>query len=320
MILSVKMIIWLSLITLFSLLLASAVHYMLTKPVVRSIQLLVKHTHEMEKVRFDQTLPVEGPLEIKELANRFNEMNNRLEEAFNNIKQAESTRRDLVANISHDLRTPMSSIKAFVAAIQDGMVEDETTFRQYLHTINLETERLDQLIQQLFELSLLDSGGIHLNREMIQVDELIVEVLEHEAIHINEKNLRIEVDLPQVVPAVYVDRIYFQKVLFNLLDNAIRFSYKGGLITMSVSILPDNYIQMSIKDEGEGIHQEELPYIFNRTYRVEKSRNQKYGGAGLGLAIVKSIVERHQGFIEVQSEFGKRSEFYIVLPSFDKSA
>ncbi|MBD1382004.1 HAMP domain-containing sensor histidine kinase [Metabacillus arenae] len=314
MVLPNHIIIWLSIITIFSSLLSSFVHYLLTKPVERSIQLLVKQSHQMEKGKFDHSLPVEGPAEIKELTIRFNHMNVRLNDAFNQIKQAETRRRELVANISHDLRTPMSSIKAFVAAIQDGVVEDDATFHRYLRTIGLETERLDQLIQQLFQLSLLDSGGIRLSYEPIRVDELLLAVLEHEQIHLEQKNIEIDVKLPNQIPSIHVDRLYFQKVLFNLLDNAIRFSEEGGLITLSVVTLPNQKIKVSIRDRGEGISKEELPHIFERTYRIEKSRNKKFGGAGLGLAIAKTIVEKHNGVITAGSEVGKGSEFMIVLP------
>ena len=314
MVLPNHIIMWLSIITIFSSILSSFVHYSLTKPVERSIRLLVKQSHQMEKGKFDHSLPVEGPAEIKELTNRFNLMNVRLNEAFNQIKQAETSRRELVANISHDLRTPMSSIKAFVTAIQDGVVEDDATFQRYLRTIGLETERLDQLVQQLFQLSILDSGGIQFTYELIRVDELLLAVLEHEQIHLEQKNINIDVNLPKQIPAIKVDHLYFQKVLFNLLDNAIRFSEEGGLITLVVVTLPDQKIEISIRDEGEGISKEELPHIFERTYRVEKSRNQKFGGGGLGLAIAKTIVERHNGVITVISEVGKGSEFSIVIP------
>lgn len=314
MVLPNHIIIWLSIITIFSSVLSSFVHYLLTKPVERSILLLVKQSHQMEKGKFDHSLPVEGPEEIKELTNRFNLMNIRLNDAFNQIKQAEASRKELVANISHDLRTPMSSIKAFVTAIQDGVVEDDATFNRYLRTIGFETERLDQLIQQLFQLTLLDSGGIQLIYEPIRVDELLLAVLEHEQIHLEQKNIEIDVNLPSQIPSIDVDPLYFQKVLFNILDNAIRFSDEGGLITLSVVALPNQKIRISIRDEGEGISKEELPHIFERTYRIEKSRNKKFGGAGLGLAIAKTVVEKHKGSITATSEVGKGSEFMIVLP------
>lgn len=314
MVLDNYIIIWLSIITIFSSMLASFGHYFLTKPIERSIKLLVKQSHQMEKWNFDYSLPVEGPAEIRELTKRFNHMNYRLKGAFNQLKKAEISRRELVANISHDLRTPMSSIKAFVTAIQDGVVEDEASFQQYLRTIVLETERLDQLIQQLFQLSLLDSGGIKLNYEQVRIDEFLLRVLEHEQIHLQQKNIEMNINLPKQIPAISVDRLYFQKVLFNILDNAISFSEEGGSIILSVLSLPNQKVKLSIRDHGEGISKDELPYIFERTYRVEKSRNQKFGGAGLGLAIAKTIVERHHGVISVDSEVGKGSEFTIVIP------
>lgn len=127
-------------------------------------------------------------------------------------------------------------------------------------------------------------------------------------------------NLPSQIPAIHVDRLYFQKVLFNLLDNDIRFSEEGGFITLSVGTLPHQKIKMSIRDEGEEISKEELPHIFERTYRIEKFRNKKFGGAGLGLAIAKTIVEKHNGVITAASEVGKGSEFIIVLRTLLRQA
>jgi two-component system, OmpR family, sensor histidine kinase SaeS len=206
MVLPTDVIVWLSVITIFSSLLSSYIHYLLTRPVQRSIALLANQSQRIAKGKFEGELPVEGPEEIRELIARFNDMNRQLNEAFTRIKHSETSRRELVANISHDLRTPMSSIKAFVMAIRDGVVDDEKTYRQYLHTIALETERLDQLIQQLFQLSLLDSGAIQLNLERSNIDQLLLDVLEHEQIHLQQKNIRIVTDLPYQIPPIQVDR------------------------------------------------------------------------------------------------------------------
>jgi two-component system sensor histidine kinase SaeS len=286
----------------------------MTKPVERSIRNLRDQSIQIAEKRFEGTVPVEGPVEIKELTQQFNEMNNRLNAAFEQIKQSEASRKELVANISHDLRTPMSSIKAFVTAIEDGIVEDEATFKRYLKTISLETERLDQLIQQLFQLSLLDSGAIELNKENVNLDELLLTVLQHEQIHLEQKNIQMNIEIPNDCPAIYVDRIYFQKLLFNLLDNAIRFTEIDGKIDINVVRQNDREIAISIRDFGEGIDENELSHIFERTYRVEKSRNKQYGGAGLGLAIVKTIAERHKGTVTVNSSPGKGSTFTVIIP------
>lgn len=314
MVLPNNVILLLSLITIFSSLLSSYIHYLFTKPIESSIQLLVKQSQQIAEGHFEGSLPVKGPTEIKELTQQFNVMNTRLNEAFNQIKKTEASRRELVANISHDLRTPMSSIKAFVSAIEDGVVNDDVTFKRYLTTISLETERLDSLIQQLFQLSLLDSGAIKLTRQRTNIDELLLSVLQHEQIHLEKKNLKIDIDLPNQIPAIYVDLHYFQKLLFNLLDNAIRFSKVDGTIKVKVVSRADHMLEISLRDYGDGIDKEELPHIFERTYRVEKSRNLQFGGAGLGLAIAKTIVESHQGTIAVSSEPGKGSTFTLLVP------
>lgn len=314
MVLPNNVILLLSLITIFSSLLSSYIHYLFTKPIESSIQLLVKQSQQIAEGHFEGSLPVKGPTEIKELTQQFNVMNTRLNEAFNQIKKTEASRRELVANISHDLRTPMSSIKAFVSAIEDGVVNDDVTFKRYLTTISLETERLDSLIQQLFQLSLLDSGAIKLTRQRTNIDELLLSVLQHEQIHLEKKNLKIDIDLPNQIPAIYVDLHYFQKLLFNLLDNAIRFSKVDGTIQVKVVSRADHMLEISLRDYGDGIDKEELPHIFERTYRVEKSRNLQFGGAGLGLAIAKTIVESHQGTIAVSSEPGKGSTFTLLVP------
>ncbi|MBT2737388.1 ATP-binding protein [Bacillus sp. ISL-7] len=314
MVLPNKVIMWLSFITIFSSVLSSFIHYLFTKPIESSIQLLTMQSQQIAKRKFAGSLPEEGPTEIKELTRHFNIMNTQLNEAFLQIKKSEASRRQLVANISHDLRTPMSSIKAFVTAIEDGVVDDEATFQRYLKTISLETERMDQLIKQLFQLSLLDSGAIKLKKERIHVDELLLSVLQHEQIHLEKKNLEIITDLPKQIPAIYVDVSYFQKLLFNLLDNAIRFSEVNGTININVCLPSDHMLEISICDFGEGLSKDELPHIFERTYRVEKSRNQQFGGAGLGLAIAKTIVESHDGTISVTSELEKGSTFTVTIP------
>ncbi|MCM2534033.1 ATP-binding protein [Neobacillus pocheonensis] len=314
MVLPNKVIVWLSLITIFSSIISSFIHYLFTKPIESSIQLLAKQSQQIAKRKFEGSLPEVGPTEIKELTKQFNDMNTQLNEAFTQINKAEVSRKELVANISHDLRTPMSSIKAFVSAIEDGVVEDDTTFKRYLKTISLETERMDQLIQQLFQLSLLDSGAIKLKRERTNVDELLISVLQHEQIHLEKKNIEMKVDLPSQIPAIYVDTLYFQKLLFNLIDNAIRFSRVNGTIKIEVNLLEKQMLGISILDFGEGISKEDLPHIFERTYRVEKSRNLQFGGAGLGLAIAKTIAESHDGTIVVTSELGEGSTFTVVIP------
>ncbi|UOQ44483.1 HAMP domain-containing histidine kinase [Halobacillus salinarum] len=313
MILSVEMIGWLSLLTLLSALVSFFVYYLLTSPVERSIKRLSDEAHEMTENNFGSRIPEEGPVEIRTLTKQFNQMSERLSLSFRAIKQAEQSRRELVANISHDLRTPMASIRAFLQAIQDGVVEDPKAKEQYMRTISLEVERLDHMIQQLFELSVYDSGQMKLHKEWVALDQWLIEVMEHKRFILEEQHRDVHIELPDRVKEVYMDRDKIKRVLMNLLDNALRHSETHTDITIRIK-QPNDQVLIEVEDHGEGIDEKHLPFIFNRTYRVEASRNQKYAGTGLGLAIAKHIVEAHDGEISVQSKPGAGSTFIVRLP------
>ncbi|UOQ48634.1 cell wall metabolism sensor histidine kinase WalK [Gracilibacillus caseinilyticus] len=153
-----------------------------------------------------------------------------------------------------------------------------------------------------------------LDRNKVNIDDLLLSVLQHEHIHIEQKNLHVSIDLPKQSVAINVDSSYFKQVLFNLIDNAIRYSVEDGTITITVQIEFNSEVQISIHDSGEGMKEGDLAYIFERMYRAEKSRNQKYGGSGLGLAIAKSIVEAHDGTISADSIYGEGTTFTVTLP------
>ena len=313
MILSVSMIGWLSLLTVLSAFISFLVYYLLTSPVERSIKRLAEEAHHISENDFGTKIPEEGPVEIRSLTHQFNEMSTRLSQSFQAIQKAEQSRRELVANISHDLRTPMASIRAFIQAIQDGVVEDPKSKAQYMRTISLEVERLDQMIQQLFELSVYDSGTMQLHKEWTALDQWLLEVMEHKRFILEEQHREVHIDFPERVKEVYMDGEKMKRVLVNLLDNALRHSKVGTDISIRIR-QQDNFIFIELEDHGEGISQEHLPHIFDRTYRVEASRNQKYAGTGLGLAIARHIVEAHEGKIFAASELGTGSTFTVQLP------
>ncbi|WP_181350264.1 HAMP domain-containing sensor histidine kinase [Thalassobacillus sp. CUG 92003] len=313
MILSVSMIGWLSLLTVLSAFISFLVYYLLTSPVERSIKRLAGEASHISETNFGTNIPEEGPVEIRSLTRQFNEMSARLSHSFQAIQQAEQSRRELVANISHDLRTPMASIQAFIQAIQDGIVEDPKSKAQYMRTISLEVERLDQMIQQLFELSVYDSGTMQLHKEWTALDQWLLEVMEHKRFILEEQDRDVHIDFPERIEDVYMDREKMKRVLLNLLDNALRHSEPDTAISIRFC-QQDRFIVIEVEDKGEGIETEHLAHIFKRTYQVEASRNQQYAGTGLGLAIAKHIVEAHDGTISVASKSGIGSTFTVQLP------
>lgn len=313
MFLSTEVIGWLSLLTLASALVSFVVYYLLTSPVERSIQRLTEEAGHMSTQDFGSIIPEEGPSEIRLLTRQFNEMSKRLSESFETIQKAESSRKELVANISHDLRTPMASIRAFIQAIQDGVVDDPKSKAQYMQTISLEVERLDHMIQQLFELSVYDSGQLQVHKTAIVADQWLIEIMEHERFALENKQIEVNIQLPERVSDLYMDKEKMKRVMINLLDNAIRHSESHSKITVSLTSEHDCFV-ITVEDEGEGISLEHLPHLFDRTYRVEASRNRKYAGTGLGLAIAKHIVKAHGGAISVSSIVGEGTRFRIELP------
>ncbi|HHW41174.1 MAG TPA: cell wall metabolism sensor histidine kinase WalK [Syntrophomonadaceae bacterium] len=229
------------------------------------------------------------------------------------LRRLEELRRDFVANVSHELRTPLTSIQAFVEALLDGLVEDPATQSKYLKVIHDETLRLKRLIHDLLDLSLIESGKAKWQVMPVNLKEITSRVLEKLMPQIEEKALEIKTEIPEELPPALgnIDRI--EQVLINLVHNAIQFTPKGGRIEISGSACGDE-IRVSVADTGEGIPEEDLPYIWDRFHKVDKSRTRGSGGTGLGLAIVKHIVDAHGGRVEVESEQGKGSTFTFYLP------
>ncbi|MCF6136385.1 sensor histidine kinase [Pseudalkalibacillus berkeleyi] len=291
-------------------------HALLTRPIEKALHKITAKTKDIAKGDFTGRVPEEGPIEFRQLAKNINEMNKQLEESFSQIKRSEASRRELVANISHDLRTPLASIQSFVEALQDGIVDDPKTYDRYLETIKLESNRISYLINDLFQLSELDSGQENFEPDAYHLDSLIVETLQHLAIQLEEKQIDVEVLMSDHLPAVSVMPEKMKRVFVNILENAIRFSDKNSKIVIQTSRENDTFLKVNISDQGQGISDENQKHVFERFYRVEKSRNPSHGGAGLGLSIAKTIVERHGGEIGIESRLNEGSTFWITLPIY----
>jgi two-component system sensor histidine kinase BaeS len=240
---------------------------------------------------------IHGSDEIGRLAAAFDDMAERLEHAFDRERALEASRRELISAVSHDLRTPLATTRAMVEALADGVVTDKADVQRYLGLILQETQHLSRLIDDLFELSQIDSGALRLRCMPIDVAELVAETVAAYQAPAAEHSVRIDEALTSA--RVEGDPERLQRVLRNLLDNALRHTPTGGTIQVTAAA-DGGQIQLSVSDSGPGVAADELERIFDRFYRSERSRRRDDGisaGAGLGLAIARGLVQAHRGRI-----------------------
>lgn len=227
------------------------------------------------------------------------------------LQHLETVRRDFISNISHELRTPLASLKSLAETLQDGALDDPPAARHFLTRIETEVDALSLMVQELLELSRIESGKVPLNLESISPLELIHSAVERLKLQIERSELTVRIDCPDDIPLVLGDYPRLEQVIVNLLHNSIKFTPAGGKLYLS-AIQDVDFIVFSIEDTGSGIPDKDLPRIFERFYKVDQSRSK--GGTGLGLAISKHIIEAHYGKIWVESIEGRGSKFFFSLP------
>ena len=229
------------------------------------------------------------------------------------LKRLEEIRKDFVANVSHELRTPISSIKGYAETLLDGKVDNEDTVKEFLSIIYQDSNRLANLIDDLLDLSKIESGKMKMEFEPLEILPIVsrcVNVLEKTA---KDKTLSLKLDIPADLSKVLGDHKRLSQVFLNLLDNAIKYTPEGGSITVNATS-KEKIVQVDISDTGIGISEKDLPRIFERFYRVDKARSRELGGTGLGLSIVKHIIQAHNGQVWVQSTLGQGSTFSFTIP------
>ncbi len=232
------------------------------------------------------------------------------------IRKLENMRREFVANVSHELRTPLTSIKGFIETLLSG-APDPAQSKNFLNMIAEDTERLTRLIDDLLQLSSLESKSDGLKLRKTDLKNEIEKAMKIFAPHLAEKKIALQNFIPDGLPAVMADADKLRQVLVNLLDNAVKFNKRGGTISISAKPVPGR-LEVSIADTGSGIPEHALGHIFERFYRVDKSRSrEENSGTGLGLAIVKHILEAHGGTIQCQSEPDQGSVFSFTLKIAD---
>lgn len=228
------------------------------------------------------------------------------------LKKLEQMRKDFVANVSHELKTPVTSIKGFAETLMDGAMNNQQTLEAFLSIILKESERLQTLIQDLLELSKIEQQGFKLNLQQVDINKLLDEVNDLLTGRAQAKHIKLEYNRLSKPVFINGDLDRLKQVFINLVSNSINYTPEDGHVEV---VLQDNdeYVRIHVIDSGVGIEKEEIPRIFERFYRVDRARSRNSGGTGLGLAIVKHLVEAHHGNIIVRSDIGKGSEFIIEL-------
>jgi two-component system phosphate regulon sensor histidine kinase PhoR len=229
------------------------------------------------------------------------------------LRRLEQVRRDFVANVSHELRTPISSIKGYAETLLEGALEDKDNAKEFISIIYQDSNRLAALINDLLDLSRIESGNMKMSFVALDPLALIkraVSVIENQA---KAKSIALKFDISSSLPQIKADETRFSQVMINMLDNAIKYSSEGGRVTISAKAV-DKMLQIDVSDTGIGISEVDLPRIFERFYRVDKARSRELGGTGLGLSIVKHIISAHGGQVWVKSELGNGSIFSFTIP------
>jgi len=229
------------------------------------------------------------------------------------VKRLESVRQDFVSNVSHELRTPLSSLKALLETLKDGAIHDPRAAEHFLNQMDQETDNLIQMVEELLELSRIESGKVPLNICSVQPFELLKTALDRMKVQAQRADLRIKIKINSnsIIPSVQADPQRIELVLINLIHNAIKFTEPGGKILLDAK-QEKNFVIFSVKDTGKGITPDDLNRIFERFYKSDRARATQ--GTGLGLSISRHIIESHNGKIWAESEIDKGSTFYFSLP------
>ncbi len=299
------MILWTVLISVFALIGSGVVSYYTA---YRVINPFIEMNHAVQcysRGDFSTRIPVEGRDEAAQLGKSLNEMAEQL-------RGLEDTRRSFVANVSHELRSPLTSMKGFLEAMQDGTIPPEN-YPEYIGIVLNETRRMVTLVNDLLDLARIESGTIQLNFEVFDINELIRRTLLTFEARLVENEMEMEVHFAQEQCTVFADATQIGQVLRNLIDNAIKYSPKGRALFISTYSMRKT-VYVTVRDTGIGIPQEDVPHVFDRFYKVEKAHTPTpQMGSGLGLSIVKRIIESHGQSITVRSARGRGTQFTFTL-------
>ena len=278
--------------------------WLLSRRTLAPLQSLGATARRLGRGDLSQRAETVGPTEIQELAHSFNVMAEGLEEA-------ERQRRNLTADVAHELRTPLSNIQGYLEAIKDGLIQPTP---ETIDTLHGQALHLSRLVEDLRLLAQVEAGALQLQLSPTRMEELLQSSVEAVRPRADAKRIDLSLDAEPSLPTADLDATRISQVIGNLLENAITHTPEGGRVAVSARVI-DGAIEVTVSDTGPGIAPEDLPRIFDRFYRADPSRERSTGGAGLGLTIARRLVEAHGGAIEVESALGKGSRFILRLPT-----
>ena len=279
--------------------------FFMTNNIIYPVKNLQQAAGAVMKGDFTQTVNVEHNDEIGQLTQSFNEMTREL-------KELDTLQSDFIANISHDFRSPLTSIKGYLEAMMDGTIPPEQ-FNKYMGIVLDETNRLTRMTNNVLDLTKMENGQIELHRTAFDINEMIVKLALSLEQRVEEKKIRMNFQFIQEKLYVNADENLIQRVVYNLMDNALKFTSEGDSITIETSVVGKK-AHISVSDTGIGISEESLPHVFERFHKGDRSRGKDKKGTGLGLAIAKQIMLTHQEDIKVSSKVGEGTTFRFTLP------
>lgn len=309
------------LLLLFSGLVSLAMGYILARELARRVAALNAGAQQIADGDFAVRVVPEGSDELAQLSRQFNRMAEQLAASAAERTRLETARRELIAAVSHDLRTPLASLRSMTEALADGVVTDTATTERYLATMRSQIGHLNGLIDDLFELAQIDAGALRLELQRVRPGDMLSDTVEGMQPQAQARNVALRAQIAPDVAPLMVAPQKIERVLYNLVTNAIRHTPSDGVVVVSVAPAPPATAATSpgvlfeVRDTGEGIAPEDLPHVFDHFYRGEKSRSRATGGAGLGLAIAKGIVEAHGGRIWIESSREQGTAVRFLIPA-----
>jgi two-component system phosphate regulon sensor histidine kinase PhoR len=290
---------------------AVVIAYLMASSISRPINRMKKIAEKIANGDFGEKASIKGNDEVAALAESLNIMANELQVKMERLARMDRVRSDFVANVSHELKTPLTSIRGFVETLEDGAINDKANAARFLAIIKKHTQRLGNIIDDLLRLSELESGG-RIDMAPLDLKGLIDEVVMGFGHALSAKKQKLEVAATGSF-TIIGDRGKLEQVFVNLIDNAIKYTQQDGLIKVNLAET-DNTVMAAVEDNGIGIPNDDVERVFERFYRVDKARSREIGGTGLGLSIAKHIVLAHKGGICIDSEPGKGTKVLVTLP------